>query len=54
MRETIEKFCTTIGLNPMLVQGAGGNISWKDGGTLWVKASGMWMVDAEKKDYFQE
>jgi rhamnose utilization protein RhaD (predicted bifunctional aldolase and dehydrogenase) len=52
MRETVEKFCTTIGLNPMLVQGAGGNISWKDGDTLWVKASGMWMVDAEKKDIF--
>ena len=52
MRETVEKFCTIIGLNPMLVQGAGGNISWKDENTLWVKASGMWMVDAEKKDIF--
>ena len=52
MRKTIENFCTTIGLNPMFVQGAGGNISWKDGNTLWVKASGMWMVDAEKKDIF--
>ena len=52
MRETVEKFCTIIGLNPMLVQGAGGNISWKDENTLWVKASGMWMVDAEKQDIF--
>ena len=52
MRKTVERFCTTIGLNPMLVQGAGGNISWKDGDTLWVKASGMWLVDAEKKDIF--
>ena len=52
MRQTVESFCTTIGSNPMLVQGAGGNISWKDGDTLWVKASGMWMVDAEKKDIF--
>jgi len=52
MRETVERFCTSIGSNPMLVQGAGGNISWKDGDTLWVKASGMWMVDAEKKDIF--
>jgi rhamnose utilization protein RhaD (predicted bifunctional aldolase and dehydrogenase) len=52
IREAVEKFCTTIGSNPMLVQGAGGNISWKDGDTLWVKASGMWMADAEKKDIF--
>jgi len=52
IREAVEKFCTIIGSNPMLVQGAGGNISWKDGDTLWVKASGMWMADAEKKDIF--
>ena len=52
IREAVKKFCTTIGSNSMLVQGAGGNISWKDGDTLWVKASGMWMADAEKNDIF--
>jgi len=52
MRKAIEKFCTKIGLDPLLVQGAGGNISWKDGEILWVKASGMWLVDAEKQDIF--
>ena len=52
MRLDIEKYCTKIGADPLLVQGAGGNISWKDGDTLWVKASGMWMVDALKKDIF--
>jgi len=52
MRKNIERFCTVIGSNPMLAQGAGGNISWKDGDILWVKASGMWMSDAEKEDIF--
>ena len=52
MRMEIEKYCTRISLDPLLVQGAGGNISWKDGDTLWIKASGMWMADAEKKDIF--
>ena len=52
MRLDIEKYCTKIGADPLLVQGAGGNISWKDGDTLWIKASGMWIADAEKKDIF--
>jgi rhamnose utilization protein RhaD (predicted bifunctional aldolase and dehydrogenase) len=36
----------------MLVQGAGGNVSWKDGETLWIKASGTWLSDAARKDIF--
>lgn len=36
----------------MLVQGAGGNVSWKKGDELWVKASGTWLADANKKDIF--
>jgi rhamnose utilization protein RhaD (predicted bifunctional aldolase and dehydrogenase) len=36
----------------MLVQGAGGNVSWKDGETLWIKASGAWLSDAARKDIF--
>lgn len=36
----------------MLVQGAGGNASWKDDGLLWVKASGMWLSDALTKEIF--
>jgi rhamnose utilization protein RhaD (predicted bifunctional aldolase and dehydrogenase) len=34
------------------VQGAGGNVSWKDGDTLWIKASGTWLADAARKDIF--
>ena len=52
MRSAIRKFCTRIGKDPLLVQGAGGNVSWKDGGTLWVKASGTWLANAGNSDIF--
>ena len=38
--------------NPLLVQGAGGNVSWKEEDTLWVKASGTWLSDASAEDIF--
>jgi rhamnose utilization protein RhaD (predicted bifunctional aldolase and dehydrogenase) len=41
-----------VGKNILLVQGAGGNSSVKDGDVLWVKASGTWLADAEEKDIF--
>lgn len=46
------KYCSEIGTDPLLVQGAGGNVSWKEGDTLWVKASGTWLADASNKDIF--
>src|SRR5690348_5482698 len=52
MRTVIERFCARIGRDPLLVQGAGGNVSWKDGDTLWVKASGTWLAEATQKDIF--
>lgn len=45
-------FCARIGADPMLVQGAGGNVSWKDGNILWVKASGGWLADAADQNIF--
>jgi rhamnose utilization protein RhaD (predicted bifunctional aldolase and dehydrogenase) len=48
----IKAFCVKIGADPLLVQGAGGNISWKDNNVLWVKASGTWLADAIEKDIF--
>ena len=48
----VKAFCGRIGKDRLLVQGAGGNVSWKDGDTLWVKASGTWLADAEAKDTF--
>ena len=52
MRSEVEKFCVKIGSDPLLVQGAGGNISWKEKDVLWVKASGKCMINAEKEDIF--
>lgn len=39
-----------LGADRAIVQGAGGNVSLKEDGTLWVKASGCWLADAEAKD----
>ncbi len=41
-----------IGNNALLVQGPGGNISIKDGATMWVKSSGTWLAEAQKKMVF--
>lgn len=48
----VKTYCTKIGSDPLLVQGAGGNISWKDGEMLWIKASGTWLAHAEKQEIF--
>ncbi|WP_176487437.1 class II aldolase/adducin family protein [Candidatus Regiella insecticola] len=48
----ISDFCARVGADPLLVQAAGGNVSWKDGETLWVKASGAWLADASEKEIF--
>ena len=48
----VKAFCTLIGTDSLLVQGAGGNVSWKDDGILWIKASGTWLAEAESKDIF--
>lgn len=52
MRKLVEPYCAAIGKNPLLVQGAGGNVSWKEDDTLWVKASGTWLADAADRDIF--
>jgi rhamnose utilization protein RhaD (predicted bifunctional aldolase and dehydrogenase) len=48
----VRKYCAEIGLDPLFVQGAGGNVSWKRGSTLWIKASGTWLSNAEKEEIF--
>lgn len=52
LRASVVSYCAAIGSDPLLVQGAGGNISWKDAGILWVKASGTWLAQAAEKDIF--
>ena len=41
-----------VGSDPLLVQAAGGNTSLKDGGIMWIKASGTWLKDAATRDIF--
>jgi rhamnose utilization protein RhaD (predicted bifunctional aldolase and dehydrogenase) len=50
--EQVKSYCTKIGADPMLVQGPGGNVSWKDGDVLWIKASGAWLAHASSKEIF--
>ncbi len=52
LRSSVIELCAEIGRDPLLVQGAGGNCSWKDDATLWVKASGTWLADAATRDIF--
>jgi rhamnose utilization protein RhaD (predicted bifunctional aldolase and dehydrogenase) len=51
-RELVESFCYKYGLDRLFVQGAGGNVSWKDEDTLWIKASGTQLSDAKDLDIF--
>jgi rhamnose utilization protein RhaD (predicted bifunctional aldolase and dehydrogenase) len=39
-----------IGADPLLVQGAGGNVSVKCDDVMWIKASGTWLADAATRD----
>ena len=43
-------YAARIGSDPALVQGAGGNVSLKRDGVLWVKASGTWLMHAIERD----
>lgn len=52
MRDAVIAFCAAAGADPLLVQGAGGNVSWKEDDTLWIKASGTWLAQAADKDIF--
>lgn len=48
----VKACCARLGKDPLLVQGAGGNVSWKEGNVLWVKASGTWLARAEQEEIF--
>lgn len=39
-----------LGADPLRTQAAGGNTSLKLGDILWIKASGTWLADAERRD----
>ncbi len=46
------QFCAALGRDMELVQGAGGNVSFKDGSTLHIKGSGTWLADALEREIF--
>jgi rhamnose utilization protein RhaD (predicted bifunctional aldolase and dehydrogenase) len=50
--KTLIQLSARIGRDLNLVQAGGGNTSIKDGETLWIKASGKWLVNAEHDDMF--
>jgi rhamnose utilization protein RhaD (predicted bifunctional aldolase and dehydrogenase) len=52
LRKQIEDLCAKMGANRLLVQGSGGNVSWKEGNELWVKASGTRLGDAKVDNIF--
>jgi rhamnose utilization protein RhaD (predicted bifunctional aldolase and dehydrogenase) len=52
LQSSVICFCARAGRDRLLVQGAGGNVSWKDADTLWIKASGTWLAEAGQKDIF--
>lgn len=45
-------FCTYISQDQLLVQGAGGNASWKTKNAIWVTASGTWLEESSRQDIF--
>ncbi|AQT61382.1 class II aldolase/adducin family protein [Cellvibrio sp. PSBB023] len=53
LKAEISQLCSTLGEDSLLVQAAGGNVSWKqDDKTLWIKASGTRLAEANIKDIF--
>ncbi|MEQ1951859.1 class II aldolase/adducin family protein [Mesorhizobium yinganensis] len=50
--EALKRLSARVGADPLLVQAAGGNTSIKQGGVLWIKASGTWLMNAERDDIF--
>ena len=52
IKKKINNLAYKIGNNPLLVQGAGGNISWKENNRIFVKASGTWLAHAHQNDIF--
>ena len=47
MLTLISKLSAKIGKDLSLIQGGGGNTSIKEEDSMWVKASGKWLSDAE-------
>lgn len=51
-RTALDAMSARLGADPMIVQGGGGNASLKVDDVLWVKASGLWLANAEREPMF--
>ena len=51
-RNSINTLCQKISKDRLIIQGAGGNVSWKTESHLWIKLSGSWIEDVQNKDIF--
>lgn len=49
---SLRRLSAQLGADPLLVQASSGNTSIKENGKLWIKASGKWLVDAEREELF--
>ena len=52
LHQEINRLCAELGKDPLMVQGAGGNISYKEGNVLWIKGSGTWLAHADQDNIF--
>lgn len=52
LRIQVQELCKKISPNRLIIQGAGGNVSWKDDLYLWIKRSGTWLSAANNKNIF--
>jgi len=51
-RTALETCSAQMGADPLQIQAAGGNTSVKQGDTLWIKASGKWLMHAQQESMF--
>tara|TARA_Y100000389_G_scaffold198771_1_gene235882 strand:- start:6080 stop:7087 length:1008 start_codon:yes stop_codon:yes gene_type:complete len=51
-KEEVKKICEELSHDNLLIQGTGGNISWKEDSILWIKASGTSLKDSLSKEIF--
>lgn len=52
LRDSVTLYSAKVGANRSLIQGAGGNISWKENGEIWIKASGTWLERSIEQNIF--
>ena len=51
-RHQVKRLCQKISNDRLIIQGAGGNVSWKAEDRLWIKLSGTWISETQDQDIF--